>query len=96
MKKFLALMLALVMVFSISAVSFGEAAPVQYSSFEEHLDAFMNSLDLQKNDVFMAASMNEQTYQLLVGQDDNGVVNIMAGQNGEPVGCLRSTPKLLI
>ncbi len=82
-------MLALVMVFSISAVSFGEAAPVQYSSFEEHLDAFMDSLDLQKNDVFMAASMNEQTYQLLVGQDDNGVVNIMAGQNGEPVGCLQ-------
>ena len=90
MKKILAMLLAVTMMLSVSAVAFGEAAeaaePVQYSTFEEHLEAFMSNLNLQEKDLYMVASANDQTYQLLIGQDDNGVINMMAGQDNQIIG----------
>ena len=90
MKKFLAMMLALMMALSISAVSFGEAAEAyEYTNFEEHLNAFLNKLELQTKDLYLAAAVGEQTYNLLVGMNENGVINVMAGQNQQEIGTLQ-------
>ena len=90
MKKLLSLVLALVMSLSMSAVSFGEAAEaVTYSNFSEHLADFMNNINLQQKDLYMAAAAQDQTYQLLVGMNDEGVINVMAGQDQQEIGTLQ-------
>ena len=90
MKKILALVLALAMTLSMSAVSFAEPAEaVTYSNFSEHLMAFLNGLDLQEKDLYLAANVQDQTYQLLVGMNDEGVINVMAGQDQQEIGTLQ-------
>ena len=90
MKKLLALVLALAMTLSMSAVSFAEPAEaVTYSNFSEHLMAFLNGLDLQEKDLYLAANVQDQTYQLLVGMNDEGVINVMAGQDQQEIGTLQ-------
>ena len=90
MKKILALVLALAMTLSMSAVSFAEPAEaVTYSNFSEHLMAFLNGLNLQEKDLYLAANVQDQTYQLLVGMNDEGVINVMAGQDQQEIGTLQ-------
>ncbi len=94
MKKFLALMLSVMMVLSISTVTLAEAAEayepeVQYTTFSEHLNAFLNNVNLQEKDLYLAAAAGEQTYQLLVGMNENGVINLMAGQDQQEIGTLQ-------
>ena len=93
MKKITALLLALLMALSVTAVSFGEAAeavePAQYANFEEHLQAFLSGLNLVENDLYVISNAGDQMYQLLVGTDENGVVNLMAGQNDEVLGIVQ-------
>jgi len=90
MKRILAILLALMML-SVSAVSLGEAAPeqVSYSSFMEHLNAFLSSLDLQAKDVYMVESAQGQSYQMLIGQNESGTINLMVGENDEEIATLQ-------
>ncbi len=90
MKKILAVILALMMTLSVSAASLGEAAEAyEYNSFVEHLNAFLSGIKLQEKDLYFAAAAGEQTYNLLVGMNENGVVNVMAGQNQQEIGTLQ-------
>ena len=81
MKKITALLLAMMMVLSLATVSLGEAA--EYSNFMEHYKAFLNGLDLQKNDVYFVGQMQDETYHLLIGANDEGTVNVMAAKGDE-------------
>ncbi len=90
MKKIFALVLALAMMLSVTAVSFGEAAEaITYNNFAEHLNAFLSGINLQQKDLYMAAAVNEQSYQLLAGMNDEGVINLMAGQDQQEIGTLQ-------
>ena len=67
MKKFIALMLSVMMVLSISAVSLAEAAEayepeVQYTTFAEHLSAFLNNVNLQEKDLGTLQIDSEAAY----------------------------------
>ena len=79
------------MMLSVSAVSLGEAAPeqVSYSSFMEHLNAFLSGLDLQAKDVYMVESAQGQSYQMLIGQNESGTINLMVGENDEEIATLQ-------
>ena len=95
MKKILALLMALVMALSLSAASLGEAAEVAaekpvYTNFQEHVQAFLGSINIQENDLFVAVNAGEQTLQALLGVDETGTINLMAGMDGETLGILQA------
>lgn len=86
MKKLIALLLALVML-SVTAVSLGET--VEEDAFEKHLNAFLSSLDLQNKDLTLAATQQDTLLRLVLGMNDEGTLNLMFAQNGEPQGSLQ-------
>ena len=92
MKKALALFLALMLACTVSFACFAEAAEVQeaqYTSFTEHLQAFLAGINLQEKDLYLAEQNGENTAQLLVGLSDDGTINLMAGQNDQVIGTLQ-------
>ncbi len=89
MRKILALLMALCLTLSMSAAALGEAAEAaepQYSNFQEHLVAFLSSLNLQQSDLYLTAQQGEDSYQALLGANDAGAVNLMLGQNSQVIG----------
>ena len=92
MKKIIALLLSLIMAFSVSAIALGEEAAqaeASYANFGEHLQAFLSKLNAVENDIYLTAQANDQLYQVLAGTNEDGVVNIMVGNNNQPLGTLQ-------
>lgn len=93
MKKILSLVLALALALSVTAVSLGEAAEAyqpEYADFGAHLNAFLSGLNAINQDIYLAGQANGSTARVLIGTNDDGVINVMIGADGQTVATLQA------